>query len=319
MAKKGKILALDMSEASYRTWYDKLTDYYTDKGLSQLKIPEKIKKILDDAKRGWPHAPRDVETRIKIKSGYKWKSHNNLAPNAENIPNVIRHNEKVDNTIRDMYQWDQNLSDREMAWWKEREGEYEKEFEFNDSSDKPLLFQLLVEELTQRRLGALILKDASAADAYSKLMTESLKRMQDTQTKLGITREQRADLIDNRSGDVSSLSLDLDEKIRRAKDKIEEWTKDTSKQKFIKSKLDPINPLPPIPKIEALLGIDAEGNLGGNIQTEDMADIIEEAATIHDEMLETEEPEEKKKPSMREPNGNKAESQIDEERTDLVN
>jgi hypothetical protein len=198
-----------------------------------------------------------------------------------------------------MYQWENNVNSFELSWWRERESHYETEFEFNQSSDKPLLYQLLVEELTQRRLGALMLKSPKEADSYSKLMTESLKRLQDTQTKLGITREQRADAIDNRTGDVSSLSIDLDEKIRRAKLKIDEWAKDTAKRRFQRDQGDPINPLPPISKIEALLGIDAEGNIGAKLDTEDMANIAEEATHIHDEMLETEEVEDPK-PTIRE-------------------
>lgn len=299
MAKRGTILSLEMSEKSYQTWYDTLNEFFTSKGVPTDKISEKITSILEEAQRGWPHAPRDIETRIKIKSGYKWKSHNNLASNPDYIPNVIRKQEKLENTIRDMYQWENNVNAAELAWWKERESQYEKEFEFNQSSDKPLLYQLLVEELTQRRLGALMLKSPKEADAYSKLMTESLKRLQDTQTKLGITREQRADAIDNRTGDVSSLSIDLDEKIRRAKLKIDEWAKDSAKNKFKRDQSDPINPLPPISKIEALLGIDSEGNIGAKLDTEDMANIVEEAANIHDEMLETEEIEEPK-PTIRE-------------------
>lgn len=273
MAKR--ILKIALSKGSYETWHDTLKQFFVDKGLPEPEAMDKVKSILDEAQSGWPRAPRDIETRIKMKSGYQWKSHNNLNGNADTIPNVIRHREKVNKTIRDMYQWENNMSDDEMKWFKNREAQYLSEFEFNESSDKPLLFQLLIEELTQRRLAALILRNPKEADSYSKLMTESLKRLQDTQTKLGITREQRADLLDNRAGDISSLSLDLDAKIKKIGEKMEEWKKESSKYKFLREQQGPINLLPPLNKIEALLNIDNEGNLGKDINTDDVSELIE--------------------------------------------
>lgn len=308
-------MPIEMSEKSYQEWYDILIEFFTSKGSNKEESISKTKEILKEVQDGWPHAPKDVETRIKMKSGYKWKSHNNLVSNPDYLPNVIRKEEKKNETVRDMYQWESNVSESELAWWKNREAEYEKEFEFNNSSDRPLLYQLLVEELTQKRLGAMMLKNPKSADNYSKLMTESLKRLQDTQTKLGITREQRADAIDNKTGDVSSLSVDLDEKIRRAKLKVDEWDKEAAKFKFKKSQTEPINPLPPISKIEALLGLDKEGNIGKKLYTADMADMAEEAATIHDETLETEEIEEPR-PSIR---AHENSRETDEDRTDETN
>jgi len=289
MRRPSKPKKIDLSQVQYNTWYTKLSEFFQAKnGLAPSEVPEKVKGILDEAQVGWPRAPRDIETRIKMKSGYQWASHNNLRPNADSIPNVINHKEKIKKTIQELFQLENHLSTEEQKWFNQRKAEYEGEFEFNKSSDVPLLFQLLVEELTQRRVAGMILSNPQNADTFSKFMTESLKRLQDTQVKLGITREQRADLIENRSGDVASLSLDVDRKIATARDKVKEWEKEAQKQKFLRNQNGPLNPLPPFEKIEALLGLDAEGNIGHVLDTKEMDQIMQEAERIHDEVLEEE-------------------------------
>lgn len=279
-------MRLKLSDRQQQEWYDVLAEFFLSKGVPKEDISEKIKEILNQAQEGWPRAPKDIATRIKMKSGYQWKSHSNLRANPDTLPSVIEDNNNRVNTMRDLYQWEKSLKSSEQIWWRKRESQYRSEFEFNKSSDEPLLFQLLVEELTQQRLAAIILKDPKMADAYSKLMTDSNRRMQDLQTKLGITREQRADILDDAEGDIASLSIDFDEKVKRAKLQIKEWAKEEEKFKFIKDQAGPINPLPPFRKIEALLGMDPEGNLGSNLDTMEISKILNEANKIHDETLE---------------------------------
>lgn len=281
-----KIESIKLSERQYQSWYDTLAEFFLSKEFPVEEVPEKVKSVLTQAQRGWPRSPKDIGTRIKMKSGYKWKSHKNLKSNTESLPSVQESDDKREGTMRDMYLWEKSLKPLEKTWMERREAEYRSEFEFNNSSDKALLFQLLVEELTQQRLASIILKDTKSADAYSKLMTDSTKRMQDLQTKLGITREQRSDILDNAEGDISSLSADYDEKVRRAKLQIEEWHKEERKHLHFKKTDGVINALPPFEKIEALLGMDPEGNLGSNLDTMEISKVLEEATKIHDETLE---------------------------------
>jgi hypothetical protein len=289
MRRPSKPRKIDLSETQYDIWYPKLSEFFKSKnGMSETEVSEKVKGILEEAQAGWPRAPLDIETRIKMKSGYQWVSHNNLRPNADKIPNVMNHREKVKKTIQELFQLENHLSVKEQEWFNQRKREYEEEFEFNKSSDVPLLFQLVVEELTQRRVAGMILSNPQNADTYSKFMTESLKRLQDTQVKLGITREQRSDLLDNRAGDVSSLSVDIDRKIKVAKEKIAAWEKDAQRQKFLRNQEGPLNPLPPIEKIEALLGLDEGGNLGHTLDTKEMDELMKAAERIHDEASEEE-------------------------------
>jgi hypothetical protein len=277
---------IKLSDASYKAWKDKLVKFFEVKGLDTEDAEEKVILVLEQAQKGWPHAPKEINTRIKMKSGYQWKSHDNLKPNAESLPNVINTNIDRDQTLSELYQWEASISTEEKKWWDRRKSQFEEEFEFNNSSDQPLIFQMLLEELTQMRIASLILRNPKGADKYNKLMTDSLKRLQDTQTKLGITREQRADLLEKAEGDVASLSLNLDDKIKKAKLKVEQWAKEEAKNKFIKNREGVINPLPPVEKIEALLGMNPDGTLGAKLDTHELSEVMEEAVKIHDETLE---------------------------------
>lgn len=281
-----KIEKIQLSERQYEKWDDTLSEFFLSKEIPFEDVPDKVKSVLDEAQRGWPRSPRDIETRIKMKSGYKWKSHNNLRSNTDSLPSVQDSDNRRNGAMRELYQWEKSLKPEEKLWWERREAQFRAEFEFNQSSDQPLLFQLLVEELQQQRIAALILKDPKTGDAYSKLSTDSLKRMSDIQTKLGITREQRSDILDNAEGDMSSLSIDFDEKVKKAKLQIVKWQKEEAKRKHTKSIEGVINALPPFEKIEALLGMDPEGNLGANLDTMDISKVLNEATKIHDETLE---------------------------------
>jgi hypothetical protein len=273
--KIGKPLGIQLSSASYEVWLEKLSKFFETTGLDSGMAIQKAESILTEAQKGWPHAPKDINIRIKMKSGYDWSPHKNLKSNPEYLPNVQNANLNRDNTINDLYKWENNLADGEKNWWAEREAIYRKEFEFNKSSDEPLLFQLLTEELNQKRLATLLLENPRKADLYSKFMTDSLKRLQETQIKLGITREQRADLLENAEGDISSLSIRFEDKIAVARAKIKEWEKEQAAQKFVKEREGINNVLPAITRIEALLGIDPEGNIKEDVDTQEVAELIQ--------------------------------------------
>lgn len=117
----------------------------------------------------------------------------------------------------------ESLDPSERRFWKERKVKYENEFNFNESSDRSLLFQLITEELIQQRLMIKKLTDPEAATDSE--MTNSMARLQKCMESLGITRKQRqAAKEDTIEGSISKLAGELDKKIKTisAKEKKDE-------------------------------------------------------------------------------------------------
>jgi len=117
------------------------------------------------------------------------------------------------------------IADRKF--WAEREKQYREEYDLNDSSDWPLLMQVLLEELTQRRLTKRKLLDEKLNIETE--LNNSYKRLMAALKALGITREQRRQSYDEGSENIATLSVKFDQKMRRIsaikeKDAIEEET-----------------------------------------------------------------------------------------------
>ena len=268
-----------------------LTEYYRSKGLDESKIQKQIDKVFAQSQAGWERAPNDLDTRIKMKSGFQWKSHSNLKPKQKQIKDNSPATKEEDDDSTDLIK---TLSKGEREWWDERSRIYKKDFEFNDSSDKPLLDQLLLEELMQRRLFKMQVKYKDRS--YSKELTDSMKRVTELQSRLGITREQRAGIMNKIDGNVAHLSLQLEEKLREMPDKMREQYEEEMKYKAIRDQREPVNILPPLEKVEALLNVD--GKMSANLDSTRISEISEEVAKeISDKR---ERAEDKKKPPKKE-------------------
>jgi hypothetical protein len=256
-----------MQEEDKQRWDGVLKEYYRNKEVAECNIRETIDQIYAECQLGWERAPRDLDTRIKMKSGFQWKSHENLKPN-KNKNNFIAEDEEdlYNGSISD------TMTKKEKEWWEDRESTYRKDFDFNESSDKPLMEQMLVEELIQRRL---FRKQLRYPDRdYSKQMSDSLKRVTEIQTKLGITREQRVGILDKIDGNVALISSELDKKLDSMPENIKkEYEKEVYYQS-LKDQRPPINILPSITKVEALLNV--KGKTTINLDSSQISKITEE-------------------------------------------
>lgn len=261
-----------MTDADRERWVPVLIKYYEDQGKTSLEAEEIINTILAECQIGWNRAPRDLDTRIKMKSGFQWKSHSNLKPKRSKIEESSLIIEEDDNSGDD-YLF-KSMSKGEKEWWGERLGFYGGDFDFNVSSDVPLLQQLLVEELIQRRLQRDQLTNRKTD--LSKRMTESLKRITDCQTKLGITREQRAGALDNVDGNVAQLAQGLVEKLNNMPEIIRQELEDELHFETLKKQQPPINVLPAPEKLEALLQVG--GKTSANLDSDRLSEITEQVA-----------------------------------------
>lgn len=271
-----QIIHLDDEERS--EWVKKLSEYYAtffpEKFKTDKSKIDHIHKCIRESEAGWNRAPRDFPTRILKKTGYGKK--NGVVK--VNFSNTCENKKK----IKDEFEYDSVMTVTEMAWWRERKKAYEEDFEFNTSSDNALIEKLLVEEMVSRRLSILQLANPQDLN-ISRLANEAQKRVNDIQTKLGITREQRADEISSKSGDISTFALLLDEKKKNiAKIQAEEIAEEKKYQE-IKNRKPPVNILPPMEKVIATLGIESDGNIRA---ITDELDVTKDLEAMHKEVME---------------------------------
>lgn len=275
-----------LTDTDRQKWYKLLLTYYQKKGLQEEEAKEKIEKVFKEVQEGWDRAPYSLAVRIKMKTGYQWKSYSNLHPRKKNeaITEEIPENPD-DEDFTDTYFFN-SMTKGEKKWWVERNNIYSRDFDFNNSADKPLIQQLLVEELIQRRLFKKQIMYPN--NDYSKRMTENLKRITELQTKLGITREQRAGIINKIDGNVAEIALTLDEKMAKMPDELKKMYEQEAKLQFLKDQNPPNNILPPLEKMKAMLQINGKGtNVIEEAQTEIIAEEI--AKTINENHIKTQE------------------------------
>lgn len=237
-----KDYSISMDQDDIARWKGPLIQYYVkSKGLSEKDAKIAISQVLDEVKAGWNRAPKDIDTRIKMKTGFQWVSQENLNVKKLQIKKVPVGKEVPTSSGSESFLYD-NLDDEEKLWWDRRKDEYNHDFIFNESSDKPLLVQLLFEELMQKRL---FLKQLDSDEqVYGKLLTESLKRVTELQIKLGITREQREGALDNIDGNVAEISISLDKKLDTMPKQMKLDYDEEFRYTALKNQRPPINILP---------------------------------------------------------------------------
>ncbi len=242
-----------MTPKDREKYYSPLFKYFIEsKELTEEEAKDKIEEVFLESQQGWVNAPISLDTRIRIKSGFQWKSHENLKPKIKTVPDkflkVKEEDEETEIGEGFIFRY---LRKYEKNWWKGREKIYRSEFDFNESSDIPLLNQLLFEELLQRRLFKNQLQNPSRD--YNIQLSKSLERLSQLQIKLGITREQRADIIDKMDGNIATLSISLDEKLKNIKDIENINESEELLYSNLKAQKPPYNILPPEDKVEAMV------------------------------------------------------------------
>jgi len=103
---------------------------------------------------------------------------------------------------------------REKEFFEERKAFYNKEFEFNDSSDQMLLEAVIADEVLLRRHLNKNLADESMSED---LINDLQKRYRDNLRVLGVSRAQRIADDTNQKGNVAQLALALEEKLEEIK------------------------------------------------------------------------------------------------------
>jgi hypothetical protein len=275
------ILAVEVSEKTKELWNPILFSYYQERGdIEESLIQGVIDKKIHESEIGWEGAPRTFRDRIMRKTGYGMeaasmtKARKSKREKALPKKDKEKPEKKSDDPFDDICS---KLHAKEKKWWEFRHTAYCEDFEFNDSSDHILLQQLLVEELTQKRL-ALKQIDDEENTSYSKLITESLQRLHNLQTKLGITREQRADELDAMDGNVAVLSVSLDAKLKEISEIEDEYERDEKYFTTLHNQRDAVNILPPQEKIAAILGINDDGSADS---IDKKVDIAKEVEKLH--------------------------------------
>ena len=228
-----------------------LQKHYKDNGVEDDKIDQLIEENIHLAEIGWPRAPKDILLRLQKKTRYPFAP--TPAPK-QKTSKITSQSTKGTNHSFEPSTIQQVLKPDEQTWWSARLAIYIEEFEFNKSSDIAILEQIMVEELLQRRLSIQQLQNPQVDSMISKTQSESLKRLLDLQTKLGITREQRESSLANVDGNIANIAVMLDEKM----DEIEKERKRQIAEEEIfqtqKNAEVPINVLPSPDKLANMLG-----------------------------------------------------------------
>lgn len=262
--------SVSMSDSDRERWLEPLREYYRKKGnLSEDQIEKEIVRVFAEVQVGWNRAPADLDTRIKMKTGFQWKSHENLKPNWKDIvdeePKEVESDNSNDIVTQYMQPWEREFRDKRLE-------EYAQDFDFNSSSDKLLLYQLVTEEIIQQKLVRLQFQNPN--HDYNKRLTDNLRRITDIQQRLGITREQRAGVLDKMDGNVAQLAVSLEEKLKNMPERMKQEYQEILYYANLKDQRPPENILPPIEKIEALLSVD--GKVTANLQSDRISEIVEE-------------------------------------------
>lgn len=199
-----------------------LTEFYkaNPQFLKNQTIDEKIDEVIEKAKVGWSCASKNFIKRVELLT--KWNSaaikqvfgaQNNYHNAAQvRIAEEIKEAEEDLTPGLDAESLRGMLTGKEKKVWVQREKKYRTEFEFNDSSDWPLLLQVLTEEIHQLRLVERRLKH-NEADLDIEL-NESYKRMNAALKALGLTREQRESATKETDGNIAQLVKQFEEKER---------------------------------------------------------------------------------------------------------
>lgn len=227
---------LQMAQDGLNEFYDANPHF-----LKRITKEEKIKEVIDKSIEGWVCAPKDFIKRVEALTKWNCKHIVSRADYKSNYYNekMVKELKDTEKLEKSLYQAGEGqdlkkfLATAERKDWVQREAYYRKEYELNDSSDWPLLQQILVEEILQNRLAKRKLLTEEDMDTQ---LNESYKRMITAQKALGVTREQRQGMGTNSEGSISQLAAQFDEKKRliakqMEKDALEEEIEQMRKQR----------------------------------------------------------------------------------------
>jgi hypothetical protein len=198
-----------------------LVKYFKYKGF-EGSITEHIDSVFERALKGWPRAAKDFETRVRtIVGNGNLKAYDRIVNDQKESVHekkeieLVAKKEISDQPLGNVFDisYYDHLDGEEKKYWIKREKDYRKEFDFNESSDRTLLEEVLYNEVLLRRIRI----NKLTGDYADKVKGLNEKRLMDSireaMDKLGILRVQRISLDKNIEGNVGELSLLLDEKL----------------------------------------------------------------------------------------------------------
>jgi len=208
----------------------------------------KTSEVLEACKTGWAFCPNTFEERVRTKAKWRHSGGGNLRTWGELTASkasremAIRAEydeamgppplqpaleEVIDHIGRDKII--KTLCTADKKFWRQRERYYRREFEFNSSSDFALLIEVISNELKINKIHEMEFEelerkpdpdrgiegpDPQKLLSFSRMVSEAHKQLQDSLKALGVTRDQRKDELDAADGDIASLSISLDKKIK---------------------------------------------------------------------------------------------------------
>lgn len=206
---------------------------------------EKANHVIEACRIGWRNAPKTFFERVRTKAKFRHAGGANLrsygqmtatkaagdlaiADTANKyLPRLPPSEEIIDHLGREKIL--RTLKPHDKKFWRQREEYYRREFEFNSSSDFTLLIEVISNELKISKvhqmefeeLEKIPVKDDPTTGpdpqrllAFSKMTAEAHKQLQDSLKALGVTRDQRKAELDTSDGDLASLSMSLDKKLK---------------------------------------------------------------------------------------------------------
>jgi len=197
------------SEKFLRKWYEE-TKYGTT-----AEINLKIEQIINKARWGWANSAKLFNRRIEILLGVKSKAFVQEKRRELEQQQDAEQKRKIHST----YMGDHlQLTPEEHGYMKERFKYYNKDFDFNQSSDQVLLNQVVVQELLLRRLEKTRL--AKSVDVEKKnedIVKELGEQYRKNLSDLGVSRKQRVEFDQSIEGNVAQLSSNVEQKMDNIK------------------------------------------------------------------------------------------------------
>lgn len=194
MASNGEIRPITASALEIEEARLLLSQYY-----GKDVVEEKIEKCLT----GWLNAPKVFAERVTIVAGRSRK---------DKRTGLVVGKKDLYATVAPP----SGLTEEESLYWKNRYKLYNTEFDFNKSSDKMVLEQVLTDEILINRLRVRLLKDENTTSSVdSDLLDEIMNRYRENLNKLGILRIQRDLAKGDIEGSIAELTGIVDDKIAK--------------------------------------------------------------------------------------------------------
>lgn len=275
--KKAKVKPIPLTVEEREKWVNIIYDYFNDSGnlpiaYKNFLVSEDGSKstnplldfcviVVSECERGWPKAPNQFPSRLTLKT--QWNSAlkaSKIAKSQEQVFSQTRTDALGSNDKG--LDLSSVLTESERVFFKKRMDEYLNDFEFNTSSDLPLVERLIIDEVMYKRLSILHLESITTGVSRNKNMTVDIlngliddthKRINELQKQLGISRQQRSDALNNSSKSIAELAAVFDEKVRNDASLIVKLDEEMKIYGLQKSLEEPINDIPDKNQLEQIL------------------------------------------------------------------